>query len=168
MNHTSVTSNGIEVTKFQTTIKIAIIIVSAATTVGIVYGINETDYNLKTHGLDNKSLLSNGYDVKQLYDRMLHDGTDIKSLIDNHIIGETDPEISCIGSCSLINLTQANENAEEQRKAIEKTEEGYMKSLTEGTDGSDYTSSSNDTENLIKGLMQTGKFTEDEAKEFVK
>ncbi|HEX6379340.1 MAG TPA: hypothetical protein VFZ60_09725 [Nitrososphaeraceae archaeon] len=47
-------------------------------------------------------------------------------------------------------------------------EEGYMKSLTEGSDGSDYTSSSNDTENLIKGLMQTGKLTEEEVREFVK
>ena len=126
------------------------------------------EYNLKTHGLDNQSLLSNGYDVKNLYNRMLHDGIDIKSLITNHIIGETDPEISCIGSCSLMNLTQVNENAEEERKAIDKTEEGYMKSLTEGSNGSEYTSSSNDTENLIKGLMQTGKFTEEEARQFVK
>jgi|SRR5687768_14876313 hypothetical protein len=99
---------------------------------------------------------------------MLHEGIDIKSLIKNHIIGETDPEISCIGSCSLINLTQVNEKTEELRKGIDRTEEGYMKSLTEGSDGSDFTSSSNDTENLIKGLMQTGKFTEDEAREFVK
>ena len=93
---------------------------------------------------------------------------DVKSLINNHIIGDTDPEISFIGSCSLINLTQANENAEELRKGIDKTEEDYMKSLTGGYDGSNYTSSSNDTENLIKGLMQTGKFTEDEAREFAK
>ena len=143
-------------------------IVNVAITIGTVYAINETDYNLKTHGLDNKSLLSNGYDVKQLYNRMLHEGIDIKSLIKNHIIGDTDPEISCIGSCSLINLTQANENAEKLRKDIDKTEGDYMKSLTEGSDGSDYTSSSNDTDNLIKGLMQTGKFTEDEAREFVK
>ena len=147
---------------------VAIMIVSATTTMGTTYAINETDYNLKTHGLDNKSLLSNGYDVKNLYNRMLHDGIEIKSLIKNHIIGETDPEISCIGSCSLINLTQVNEKTEELRKGIDKTEEGYMKSLTEGSDGSDFTSSSNDTENLIKGLMQTGKFTEDEAREFVK
>lgn len=153
--------------KFQTII-IAIMIVNVAITIGTVYAINETDYNLKTHGLDNKSLLSNGYDVKQLYNRMLHEGIDIKSLIKNHIIGDTDPEISCIGSCSLINLTQANENAEKLRKDIDKTEGDYMKSLTEGSDGSDYTSSSNDTDNLIKGLMQTGKFTEDEAREFVK
>jgi hypothetical protein len=71
-------------------------------------------------------------------------------------------------SLALINLTQADENAEELRKNIDKTEEDYMKSLTEGSDGSYYTSSSNDTENLIKGLMQTGKLTEDEAREFVK
>jgi hypothetical protein len=101
--------------EFQTTI-IAIMIVSAATMMGIAHAINEPNYDLKTHGLDNKTLLSNGYDVKNLYNRMLHDGIDIKSLIKNHIIGEADPEISCIGSCSLINLTRANENTQEFKR----------------------------------------------------
>jgi hypothetical protein len=83
--------------------------------------------------IDNKTLLSNGYNVEHLQ------GQNITKLLNNHIYGEDDPEITCVGvswmnqtstSCSLLNLTKTNEDFEKLRVEREKTEGDLIKNLT--------------------------------------
>jgi hypothetical protein len=105
-------------------------------------------------------LASNGYNMSG------QTNVNYTELLNNHLIGPDDPEVSCIAGCSLINLTKANENFEIQKKAMDQDLEDYMKDLT-GSDNDTSSSSSNDKENLIHSLVNTGKFTEDEAKEFM-
>ena len=80
----------------------------------------------QVHGqIDNKTLISNGYNVEHLQ------GQNLTKLLNNHVYGEDDPEITCVGvswmnqtntSCSLLNLTKANEDFEKLRVEREKTE----------------------------------------------
>jgi len=83
--------------------------------------------------IDNKTLISNGYNVEHLQ------GQNLTKLLNNHVYGEDDPEITCVGvswmnqtntSCSLLNLTKANEDFEKLRVEREKTEQDFIKNLT--------------------------------------
>jgi len=83
--------------------------------------------------IDNKTLLSNGYNVEHLQ------GQNLTKLLNNHMYGEDDPEVTCVGvswmnqtttSCSLLNLTKANEDFEKLRVDREKTEQGFINNLT--------------------------------------
>jgi len=103
-------------------------------------------------------LLSNGYNMSG------KDNINWTDILDNHRIDVDDPEISCIVGCSLINLTKANENFEIQKKGMDKDLEDYMKHLY---DNGTTTADLSDKEKMIHSLENTGKFTEDEAKEFM-
>ena len=89
--------------------------------------------NIISDKIDNKTLLENGYNVKDL------EGKNITELLTNSIYGEVDPEITCTGvswmnqtstSCSLLNITKLNEDFEKMKIEMDKKKEDYINNLT--------------------------------------
>jgi polyhydroxyalkanoate synthesis regulator phasin len=83
--------------------------------------------------IDNKTLLSNGYNVKHLQ------GQNITKLLNNHIYGVDHLEITCTGvawmnqtstSCSVLNLAKMNEEFYKLSNDVDHARYEYLKNLT--------------------------------------
>jgi hypothetical protein len=84
--------------------------------------------------LNDTNLLSNGYNMSG------QTNINYTDILNNHMVGPDDPEISCTGvsfggesstSCRLINYTKYTLDSEKLRKEIDKNREDYLKNLTE-------------------------------------
>ena len=81
-------------------------------------------------------LLSNGYNMSG------QTNINYTDVLNNHMVGPDDPEISCTGvsfggesstSCRLINYTKHTLDSEKLRKEIDENREDYLKNLTDNS-----------------------------------